>query len=307
MRPLIAASAVLAASLSAAAAGATGADPTTAEVLFREGSALWQAGRPDDACERFAKSQEADPAVGTLFFLSDCALRQGKVATAWYRLREAAALAARKGDTSRQATADERSRKLEPSLPRLRIHSVEQPPPPGLAVRRDDVEGDAISLDVPIPVDPGEHRVGVKAPGRVPWETRTVVPEGPGTTVVEVPRLAPAPRPARPAEAHPAQRRSIVPAVASGACLLGLGVGVAFGALAQSAWSDIERACPGRVCPDAATRDALEGKRDAAASRAGVATAAFVFAGVAAAVAIVAYVLDRPAPTTNVRAASLSF
>src|SRR5262245_49072385 len=53
------------------------ADPGTAEALFREARTLLEAGKVDEACEKFKASSESEPSSGTLLNLAACRLRQG--------------------------------------------------------------------------------------------------------------------------------------------------------------------------------------------------------------------------------------
>jgi hypothetical protein len=285
-----------------ASSSARADDPVAAEALFREGSALWQQGKIPAACERFTRSNDAEPGVGTLFFLADCGLRSGKRASAWYRLREAATLAARKGDTSRQALAERRSRELEPGLARLLVRSSPAGMPPHAVLRRDSVSADAASFDVPVPVDAGSHHLEVSAPGYRPWSTDVVVADAPGTVTVDVPHLklavlapvatvstpeAPPPPPAGTPRAWVASR------IASGAvAVAGIGVGATFGVLAATGWSDVSSACPDHTCRSVSSQMVNAPKEATADTQANIATGALIVAGVAAAVFVATYLFS---------------
>src|SRR5215471_19286696 len=64
-----------------------------AEALFRHGRELLDAGKVSEACEKFAASQRADPALGTLLNLAACHEREGRTATAWSEFTDAYAQA----------------------------------------------------------------------------------------------------------------------------------------------------------------------------------------------------------------------
>jgi hypothetical protein len=179
-----------------------------ADALFREGRALLDAKKYDEACPKLAESQKMEPGSGTLLALAMCHEGQGKTATAHRELLETAALARRNGRQDLAAAAEKRAKAMEPSLTRLVVrlpddegasYSVKLDDQP-LA---DDARGKAIV------VDPGEHRVVASAQGRV---ARSYVVRATGGTVEivvdqldEEEKAAPAAAPPKPARA-PAPR-----------------------------------------------------------------------------------------------------
>jgi hypothetical protein len=131
---------------------------SVAEALFRDARAAMKAGDLDKACPKFAESQRLDPSPGTLLNLAICEERLGRVATAWVRFRELLDTVA--SDDPRARIASEHLAALGPSLPQLRL-SLRPEPGQRLVVALDGVELDAASLDVFLPVDPGQHRIVV--------------------------------------------------------------------------------------------------------------------------------------------------
>lgn len=176
----------------------TARDPAAAEVLFEEGRALLKKGLIDAACPKFAESYRLDPALGSLLNLAACHEEQGRLATAWGEYRDAEQVASREGDKKRERFAAQKVRSLEPRLPKLRI--VAEDPPPGLVVRRDDVELSSASLGVAIPVDPGQRTVSAEAPGFETWSTEVTLLEK-NEVEVSIPALTPA----APAETPPGE------------------------------------------------------------------------------------------------------
>jgi serine/threonine-protein kinase len=124
----------------------------------------------------------------------------------------------------------------------------------------------------PLPVDPGEYRVEVSAPGYEVWSTPITVAAGGGSASVRVPGLVKAPEaPAPTSAAPPADAPGPTPAAASdapmatassqglstqqtlglavgGVGVIGVGLGSYFGVRAISRNSDAEEHCPDNLC-----------------------------------------------------------
>src|SRR5262245_14840909 len=94
-------------------------DRVAAESLFSSGRELMQAGKYQEACEKFESSRRLEPALGTTLNLANCYEKLGRTASAWAEFKSAAAEAQRLGDPTRKATALERAAALEPKLSRL--------------------------------------------------------------------------------------------------------------------------------------------------------------------------------------------
>jgi hypothetical protein len=233
--------------------------PTKAEQLFREGRALLDAKKYDEACAKLAESQRLEPGAGTLLALALCHEGQGKPATASAELKEASELGRKNGRNDLAAAADKRAQALEASVPHLVVHLPEK----GGATYDVKCDGEPIGedeLDSPLAMDPGEHRIEVSAEGKAS-RSYVVRISGPGTTEIVVDRLEDAARPA-PKEAAPARRpdaeapppdvtpesrggaQRTVGLVLVGAGVVGLGVGAYFGGRALSQSSEASRLCP---------------------------------------------------------------
>jgi len=148
------------------AASKAGAEPRTAEALFREGRQLMAAGNTAEACARFAQSYALEATSGTLLNLARCHENLGKIATAWTEYRDAAALARSQNRSDRAAASDERVAALEPKLARVTI--VAAKPLPGLEVAAEEHGLGALTLDVAIPLDPGPYHLRATAPAHRP-------------------------------------------------------------------------------------------------------------------------------------------
>ncbi len=161
-------------------AGVASADPA-AEALFREGRELAKAGKLDDACDRFARSEAIEPKVGTALNLGDCREHQHLLADAWEAFVAAQSLASRDRD-DRGVEAARRAAALEPKLAHLRITARARPP--GLAIARDGKPLAIAVLDTEIPVDPGSYVISATAPGYKPTTVRVQLALGAHETAV---------------------------------------------------------------------------------------------------------------------------
>src|SRR5262249_15269540 len=112
----------------------------------------------------FAESQRIDPSNGTLLNLLLCEEKLGKIASAWTHSRELVDSLPLKDD--RRPIAERRLATLSARVPKLTVR-LSPDAPPGAKVLLDGVELGASSLGIPIPVDPGVHRLTVSADGRV--------------------------------------------------------------------------------------------------------------------------------------------
>jgi hypothetical protein len=273
MRAVVVSSVVLVLVGAPSIANAGGPDPAAAEALFREGREAAKRGDAAAACGHFAESQRLDPAPGTLLNIADCEEKLGKIASAWAHLREA--LDALPPNDDRVATAAKHAAELEPRLPRLVVR-LANGAPKDARVERDGAEVGAGSLGVPIPIDPGSHRVIVKAAGR---RARAYAVDAAETKRVEVlvdageidPSVVP---PTRTAEGGAGNRRTF------GYVLLGAG-GLALGAGAVTGLLAIDRNAAMKGHCDAARTCDQEGLDAARAGRTFdlVSTVSFLAAG----------------------------
>ena len=165
---------------------------------------------------------------------------------------------------------------------------------PGLNVTiDDDVIGEG-ALGLAVPIDPGEHRVTVSAPGHVSWST-TVTIVGAEQRGVHIPALEaqpPSPAPPLPAAAVvalaapvpnssvPAQNREdkagsstpVAGLIVGGVGVVALGVGVGFGLSSLASYSEADELCPS---PHLDCSNAAISERTSAESKAWVSTIAF--------------------------------
>jgi hypothetical protein len=211
-----------------------------AEALFEQGRAAMERRDYETACQRFRESERIDPAAGTKLNLADCEERRGRIASAWELFR-AARHAVPESD-ERRAIAASRAAALEPRLPKLTLR-LAPGAPPNTAVRLGNVPLGPGSFGVPLPLDPGTHRLVVEAPGHPPKTVEVVLAEGSRVTA----DLAPGPA----AGGEPPPDRKTVKSgqrtlgyVFGGIGIVGLVVGGVTGAMVLSKKSIAEKECP---------------------------------------------------------------
>ncbi|HWL85485.1 MAG TPA: hypothetical protein VNO21_06765 [Polyangiaceae bacterium] len=232
-------------------------DPPGAQALFNEAKKLMTAGRWADACPKLEESQRLDPGIGTEFNLANCYEHTARSATAWATFLNVAGEAKAAGQSAREKVARDRAQALEPKLSKL-IISVRAADVAGLKVTRDAVEIGRTQWGTPIPIDAGEHRIAVSAPGKRSWEKSVHVAVDGLTVNVEIPALQddPTARDAPPAtgasaaegspanggegtnEEHPGRTQRTIGVVTAAVGIVGIGAGTVFGFMSRSKRDD---------------------------------------------------------------------
>jgi serine/threonine-protein kinase len=283
--------AALSARAPSALAQTSASDKAAAEALFDQGVQLMKQSSFAEACGKLEQSQRFDPAVGTLLYLGECYERIGRTASAWATFREAASLAGNEGQAERARVASNRARELEPKLSRLAVEvSAELSKLPGITVRRGSARLEPSLFGVPLPVDPGEIRIEVTAPGYETFSTVTTVPAAGGSASVRVPMLVkgadpePAPSPSvaprepvataaatsreftvAPAEPSGLSGQQTLGLVVGGVGLVGVGVGSFFGVRAITKNGDALEHCDEQgLCENQTGLDLTKEAKDAA-------------------------------------------
>ena len=226
--------------------------------LFKQGRAFAKAGKHAEACEKFKKSQELDPQLGTLFNIAQCEEKIGQLASAIAAYRE---VVTKDTNAERKALAAEYQSKLEQRVPKLLV--IVSKPPANLVITLDGPRGGKpIEPNTPIEVDLGDYAVIARADGYRELSSRVKIDtEGKTTTVpidlalvhghdepvaAQPPHDEPPPAPA-PAHSH----RKTYGYVAIGVGGAALAVGLYFGSVANGKWSDAQAVCGGTTCPNA--------------------------------------------------------
>lgn len=252
----------------ALASPALAQDVAAAEALFNRGLADMEAGRYATGCPAIAESQRLDPRPGTLFTLSQCEVRWGRVATAVTRLGDYLELYERlppdqkARQSERRKVAKEQRDKLTLEVPELTL-SLPPGAPAGTVVKRDGSVVAGAALGIGLPVDPGEHVVSTQAPGGALWEQRITIAKGEKKPLVlevkaaptvdsraaatpPVVAVAPEPAPLPPAEPGTSGRRVAVYTI-GGVGVAGLVLGGVMGGLALGKKSIIKDHCGGAI------------------------------------------------------------
>ena len=303
------------ASVSAAppASDPAAADKGMAEALFRAAKDLQAEGKLTEACAKYAESHRLDPKPGTILNLATCHDLDGRTATAWAEYAEAATFAARARQPEREKLA--RS-KVEEVSKRLSYVTFRFPDVKDLVVLLDGKALTTASAGTRVPLDPGDHDLDARAPGKAPWTTRVKIDPGPAERTVVVPVLTdevassvagPPPAAAAPAPGgdvqvspHDGGTQRAIGWVALGIGVATVGAGAFFGFRTLSDKSTVDQHCVGSHCDDAGLR-----ANDAAKDSATISTIAFVVGGAALAAGIVLLVTSgssgsaRPSPAAT--------
>ncbi len=232
-------------------------EATPADVLFREGKALMDAGRVEEGCAMLASSHKVEAAGGTLVNLASCYERLGRYASAERALREALLLAQQAGRSDAEAFVNERLEAISKNVSTLHIVLGERRAAEDSSLEVDGARVSFEGTEIRLAVDPGEHSILVETRGAPLWRDRRRV-EGPGS-VTEV-LVGPPPEPMTPAdppvvatpEAAPTSVDPLVPLGITGLALGGglLIGGIVAGAIAATTWADASERCPEVDCDD---------------------------------------------------------
>jgi hypothetical protein len=261
--------------LGALAGGAAAqSNKAAAAAAFDHAKELQTAGKLEEACAEFARSQQLDPQLGTQYNLGLCYEKLGKLASAYVEFDE---LAARDSNAKRKADSKKRKAKLEPRLTRLLL--VVSNPAPQLTVKRGD-EDITMLVGVTTPVDPGVYVFRAEAPGRTTWEQQVDLTAEGATITVEIPALPEAtttepvvdddtrPLPETPEGGKSGGGRKILGLSIAGVGAVATGIGVFFGVQASSLKGEAEDACNGSLDPCSGDITLAQSKIDDARSKA---------------------------------------
>jgi hypothetical protein len=233
------------------AGSALGAGSTPAVDELKAGYALKQAGKCEEAIPHFLASYRADPKPKALLNLADCEQQLHLLLAASDHAKQGLSLARHEKDLVLVDVAQGQLDAIDHKLPRLIVRVAPEAP-----------AGSSAVCDVPVPLDPGAHRVIVTAPGHAQREFDVTLVEGqhaeievqPGSSIgTDTPGEA-AIAPSGDESAGPPTRKLLTYG-ALGVGSAGIVVGVAVGIAAGSKHSTIDSECNGNSCPPSAQGD----------------------------------------------------
>lgn len=261
---------LLAATLVSLAAPGAHADDRSAARLYNEGWQLYKDKQYAEACPLLERSLAASPMIRTRGALAQCYEASGKYASAYNTWRAVAEQAAGAGavEAATLKRAVEKTEQLVARITRIVFEPADTPT--GLQVWLDGQLLAASELNVPVPVDPGEHTIEAKAPERVDWKStfeiaateagatrhlpieplapiQPVHVDTPPPPVVEKPPPPPPPVVQKPPPTPPLKYAAVASA---GAGLVAAAVGTIYAFVARSNWHDAKAlGCDGNgVC-----------------------------------------------------------
>jgi hypothetical protein len=142
-----------------------------ARQLFREGDELQRAGKVEEALDKFERAEHAYAAPTNVLRIAECQAALGRlVASAEsYRSLLRAPLPPDAPAVFRAALEQAKGElgQVEPRIPKLRI-SPEPANVAGATLRIDSQPVSSALIGEQIPLDPGQHRIDVSAPGYLP-------------------------------------------------------------------------------------------------------------------------------------------
>jgi serine/threonine-protein kinase len=215
------------------------------------------------------QSQTVERGIGTMLYLAECYEKLGRTASAWALFREAASEARAGGQAARAEAGAARAQALEPKLSRLSVQVPAENLIAGFELFRDGEPIGKALYGIAVPVDPGEHKLEARAPGRLSWTgTQHVGADGASATIsvpvleidpnaaVPAATAASGPAPGAAASSAPdgdlqrASTQRTVGLVTGGAGVVALGLGGFFGLRAMSKNDDALEHCSGGTCRD---------------------------------------------------------
>jgi hypothetical protein len=231
-------------------AEAEGEDRAAALQHFKDALRLKDAGKCDAAIPVFHESIRLDKQPKALMQLADCEEATGKWSHAlqhWRDARDQASLGTDPVSQRQREVAEQRMNELDVKLPRLTI--VLAPNAPADAeIARDGVRLGKVSLNKPLPIDPGKHVVSVVAARHEPRQWEVTLAQGeqrqlevgpgarrtdaatPGPHAVQAPSAKPSPLKLRPDSSLRSGNGQRIAGIVVGAA------GLAAGAVAGGLW-----------------------------------------------------------------------
>jgi hypothetical protein len=235
-----------------------------ADADVREAKLLMEQKRYSDACPKIAESHRREPTGEKIFELGRCHYEQGRIATAYYELREAMDIARRDGRHDRLRPAKAMLEDIETKLPKLNMTvALKVSSLPGFELKRDGMVVRPQEWGTDIPADPGVHTIVASAPGYEPMLTTIELQPDGSIGTVSVTNLEPvgakdpkpalklAPKAMRPEAEQPKSSSAIqrtAGLIMGGVGVGAIGAGAVLSLQASSVQADSDAHCRGSVC-----------------------------------------------------------
>jgi hypothetical protein len=214
---------------------------TPADILFREGRTLLQAGQVAEACARFSESQKLEPSAGTLLNLGECYERAGRLVSAYEAFHEAEPMSKARLRQDWADTAKTRSEALRAKIPLVFLDLTEQEHVI-VSVDAKTYARDVVALGIMVEI--GDHTAIVKSEDET-WTQAFTAAAGSKTVLKPAfkhdSKPAPIVRKVETPPSSPLKTVGVVTMAVGGAAVLG---GLVFGALANTKKADVEALCP---------------------------------------------------------------
>ncbi len=163
-----------------ASAQVSDAERGAARELFKSGDELQRAGRFAEALDKFQRAQLVFRAPTNLLRVAECDAALGRLVESAEAFREVVRTPLAPGAPAAFQAAVEQARaeltQVEPRVPRLAVLVQ----PPGVPNAQLQIDGQPVSgalIGEPLPLDPGPHKVLVRAPGYSSAEQQIVLAE----------------------------------------------------------------------------------------------------------------------------------
>ena len=256
-------------SVSAQTSPPTEAELAAARTLFKEARELERQDRWDEALVRLESVAKIRSTPQVLFHIALCKEHIGKLVAARNGFEQARREARKNSADQVVRESEEHIATLEGRIPKLSIATPE--PPAGLTIY---IDGETIEpglLTVPIPLDPGEHRIRAVAEGHEDFEQTLSLEEGATQTLaitLSVSETPPPPVEPPPPVQPPVQPPPVQPPTPhtdpsppiAGWVLVGTGGALLVGAVVSamvrsSAINEIDESCPSHTNCDPSLED----------------------------------------------------
>lgn len=182
--------------------GTTADSSARAANLAREGRALIAKGQVEEGCSKLSESVRESPRSSVAMEAASCLEKQEKRALAYLALDDAIAAAKQERSATMEATARKRQKALEPRVAWLTLSGA----PANVTLELDGSEFVPASDGSALAIEPGEHAVTARSPGKQDWKWSEVLKPGQRVSV-SIPALEDVPpeAPAVPPKAELAQ------------------------------------------------------------------------------------------------------